>query len=152
MSCRLWIVLAFLAASGPQPVHAGASPETLTITLDEAKIAKLPGETSTLIVGNPMVADVTMLKSSDAIVLTGKGFGETNLIALNSHGAIIIEKQLRVVPAHSVVVVQKGTSRISYSCKPICMPTVQLGDDPKTFNEAGGEIALRNGFAAGAPK
>jgi Pilus formation protein N terminal region len=152
MPSRFWLALAFIAAFGPQPARAGAPPETLTITLDEAKIAKLPQGTSTLIVGNPMIADVTMIKSSDTMVLTGKGYGETNLIALDSHGAIILEKRLRVLPDNSVVVLQNGASRVSYSCKPDCMPAVQLGDDPKSFNEAGGEISARNGFAAGAVK
>ena len=152
MSSRFWLSLAFVAAFGPQPAYAGEPRETLAIMLDEATIAKLPEGTSTLIVGNPMIADVTMLKSSDAMVLTGKGYGETNLIALDAHGAVILEKQLRVLPDRSVVVLQNGASRVSYSCKPDCMPTVQLGDDPKSFNDAGGEITTRNGFAAGAVK
>ena len=152
MSSRFWLALAFVAAFGPEPARAATSPEVVTITLDEARIAKVPEGTSTLVVGNPMIADVTMLKGGDAMVLTGKGYGETNLIALDSHGAIILEKQLRVLPDRSVVVLQNGASRVSYACNPDCMPTVQLGDDPKTFNDAGGEITTRNGFAAGAVK
>ena len=152
MSSRFWLSLAFVAAFGSQPARAGAPLETLTINLDEAKVARLPQGTSTLVVGNPMIADVTMLKSSDAMVLTGKGYGETNLIALDSGGAIILEKRLRVLPNRSVVVLQNGASRVSYSCNPDCMPTVQLGDDPKSFSEAGGEITTRNGYAAGAVK
>lgn len=152
MSSRFWLALTFVAAFGPEPAHAAASPEVVTITLDEARVARIPEGTSTLVVGNPMIADVTMLKSGDAMVLTGKGYGETNLIALDSHGAIILEKQLRVLPDRSVVVLQNGASRVSYACNPDCMPTVQLGDDPKTFNDAGSEITTRNGFAAGAVK
>ncbi len=152
MSSRFWLTLAFVAAFGPEPAYAAASSEVVTITLDEARVAKIPEGTSTLVVGNPMIADVTMLKSGDAVVLTGKGYGETNLIALDSQGAIILEKQLRVLPDKSVVVLQNGGSRVSYACNPDCMPTVQLGDDPKTFNDAGGEITTRNGFAAGAVK
>ncbi len=152
MSSRLWLALAFVAAFGPQPARAGAPPETLTVTLDEARVARIPEGTTTLIVGNPMIADVTMLKGSDSMVLTGKGYGETNLIALDPHGAVIFEKRLRVLPDRSVVVLQNGASRVSYACNPDCMPTVQLGDDPKTFNDAGGEITSRNGFAAGAVK
>jgi|SRR5579871_3284995 len=152
MPSRFWLVLAFVAALGPQPARAAASPETLAITLDEAKIVKIPEGTSTLVVGNPMIADVTMLKASDAVVLTGKGYGETNLIAVDARGGVILEKRLKVLPDPSVVVLQNGSSRVSYACSPDCMPTVQLGDDPKTFNDAGGEITARNGLAAGAVK
>ena len=55
----------------------------------------------------------------------------------------------RVLPAKTVLVLQNGNSRISYACNPECMPTVQLGDDDKTFTEAGGQISSRNGYAAG---
>ena len=39
-----------------------------------------------MILGNPMIADVTMLKDTNAMVITGKGFGQTNLIAIDSAG------------------------------------------------------------------
>ena len=152
MSSRFWLALVFVAAFGPEPARAAAAPEIVTIKLDEARIARIPAGTSTLVIGNPMIADVTTLKTGDAIILTGKGYGETNLIGLDSQGAVIFEKQLRVLPNKSVLVLQNGASRVSYACNPDCMPTVQLGDDPKSFNDAGGEITTRNGFAAGAVK
>ena len=97
-----------------------------------------------------MIADVTMLKASGAMVVTGKGYGETNLIALDSAGSVIVEEQLRVLPATSVVVLQNRNSRVSHSCNPDCMPMVQLGDDPKNFKDAGDEITSRNTYAAGS--
>jgi Flp pilus assembly secretin CpaC len=152
MSSRFWLALAFVVAFAPQPARAETSTDVLAIRLDQARITKLPEGTSTLVVGNPMIADVTMLKTGNAMVLTGKGYGETNLIALDARGAIILERRLRVLPNKSVVVLQNGASRVSYSCNPDCMPTVQLGDDPKNFNDAGGEVTTRNGLAAGAVK
>jgi Flp pilus assembly secretin CpaC len=152
MSSRAWLALAFAVAFCATPAGADtrAESEVLKVTLDQAKIAKLPPGTSTLIIGNPMIADVTMLKNNGSMVITGKGFGRTNLIAIGADGAILNEQQLVVLPAKSVVVLQSGASRVSYACDPDCMPAVQLGDDPKTFAEAGGEISARNGFAAGA--
>jgi len=91
-----------------------------------------------------------MLKASGAMVVTGKGYGETNLIALDSAGSVVAEEQLRVLPARSVVVLQNGNSRVSYACNPDCMPMVQLGDDPKSFKDAGDEITSRNSYATGS--
>jgi putative type II/III system pilus formation protein len=91
-----------------------------------------------------------MLKNNNSMVITGKGFGQTNLIAIDAEGSIIEEKQVQVLPARTVLVLQNGNSRISYACNPQCMPSVQLGDDDKSFAEAGGQIATRNGYAAGA--
>ena len=123
--------------------------DVLRITIDQAKVVKVPAGATTLVIGNPLIADVTMLKSSAGMVVTGKGYGQTNLIALDDRGNILEEKQLRVEPGHTVLVVQRGDSRTSYSCDPWCMPTVQLGDDSKAFNDVGSQIQARNGWAGG---
>ena len=84
------------------------------------------------------------------MVITGKGFGQTNLIAIDGTGSLIEEEQIQVLPAKTVLVLQSGSSRISYSCNPTCMPTVQLGDDNDVFNKSGTQITMRNGFAEGS--
>jgi Pilus formation protein N terminal region len=149
MPSRLWRVAAFVLAFGPSPARAEA--DLIAVTLDQAKIARLPTGATPLIVGNPMIADVTMLKNNNSMVITGKGFGQTNLIAIDAGGLIIEERQVRVLPARTVLVLQNGTSRVSYACNPECMPTVQLGDDDKSFKDAGEQISSRNGYAAGGP-
>jgi hypothetical protein len=60
MSSRLWLAAAFVLAFGASP--ARAETDLIAVTLDQAKIAKLPAGATTLIIGNPMIADVTMLK------------------------------------------------------------------------------------------
>ncbi|MBV8662998.1 MAG: pilus assembly protein N-terminal domain-containing protein [Hyphomicrobiales bacterium] len=150
MSPRVSLLLA-LGGLVFAPVAALAgSPGALQITLDQAKVAKLPAGATTLVVGNPAIADVTMLKSGVGMVVTGKSYGETNLIALDAQGNIIDEKQIDVEPTRSVLVVQRGAERVSYWCNPTCMPTVQLGDDNKAFSEASGQIGARNSLAQGA--
>jgi Pilus formation protein N terminal region len=147
MSSRLWLAVAFVLAAGASPARAETS--TIAVTLDQAKIARLPLGTATLIVGNPMIADVTMLKNLNTMVITGKGFGQTNLIAIDNAGSLIVEEQIQVLPARTVLLLQNGSSRISYACNPTCMPTVQLGDDDKAFKDGGEQITTRNGYAAG---
>ena len=82
MSSRLWLAAAFVLAFGASP--ARAETDLIAVTLDQAKIAKLPAGATTLIIGNPMIADVAMLKNNNSMVITGKGFGQTNLIALDA--------------------------------------------------------------------
>ena len=146
MSSRLWLAVAFVLAAGASPARAETS--AIAVTLDQAKIAQLPRGTTTLIVGNPMIADVTMLKNNNTMIITGKGFGQTNLIAIDAAGSLIEERQIQVLPARTVLVLQNGSSRMSYACNPACMPTVQLGDDDKTFKDAGEQMSTRNGYAA----
>jgi Flp pilus assembly secretin CpaC len=147
MPSRLWLAAAFLVAAGATPAHAEMG--VIAVTLDQAKVAQLPQGTATLIVGNPMIADVTMLKTNNAMVITGKGFGQTNLIAIDAAGSVIDERQVRVLPAKTVLVLQSGASRMSYACNPDCMPSAQLGDDDKAFKDEGDQISARNGYAAG---
>ena len=146
MSSRLWLAVAFVLAAGASPARAETS--TIGVVLDQAKIARLPQGTATLIVGNPMIADVTMLKNNNTMVITGKSFGQTNLIAIDAAGSLIEEEQIQVAPSKAVLVLQSGNSRISYACDPNCMPTVQLGDDDKTFKDVGEQISTRNGYAS----
>ncbi len=147
MPSRLWLAAAFLVVAGASPARAETG--LIAVTLDQAKVAQLPQGTATLIVGNPMIADVTMLKNNNAMVITGKGFGQTNLIAIDAGGSVIDERQVRVLPARTVLVLQSGASRMSYACNPDCMPSVQLGDDDKAFKDEGDQISTRNGYAAG---
>jgi hypothetical protein len=147
MSSRFWLALAFVLAAGASPARAETG--VIKVTLDQAKIAELPRGTATLIVGNPMIADVTMLKNNNAMVITGKGFGQTNLVAIDAAGSVIDEEQVRVLPAKTVLVLQSGSSRMSYACNPDCMPSVQLGDDKDAFKDAGEQISTRNGYASG---
>jgi Flp pilus assembly secretin CpaC len=92
MSSRLWLAAAFVLASGASPARAETS--MIAVTLDQAKIARLPQGTATLIVGNPMIADVTMLKNNNTMIITGKGFGQTNLIAIDGAGSLIEEERV----------------------------------------------------------
>jgi Flp pilus assembly secretin CpaC len=127
-------------------VEAAAAEPALSVSIDQAKIAKVPDGTKTLVIGSPIVADVTLLHGSNTMVVTGKGYGETNLIALDGSGNVLEERIIRVEPTKSVVVVQRGMDRESYSCTPTCMPSVQLGDGP-LFNQASGQITQRNTLA-----
>ena len=153
MSPRVLHLLTVAAGLGLSSagVAAGsaAPPDVLKVTLDQAKVMQRPAGASTLVVGNPAIADVTMLKGGLAMVVTGKGYGETNMIALDAQGNIIDEKQIDVEPTRSVLVVQRGNDRASYWCNPTCMPTVQLGDEDKAFSEARGQISARNELAQG---
>jgi hypothetical protein len=145
---RALLCLAVVSGFGLSPVAAAPS-DVLKIILDQAQVAKVPAGTTTLVVGNPSIADVTMLKGGVGMVVTGKGYGQTNLVAIDAQGNILDEKQIVVAPTRNVLVVQRGDARSSYTCNPWCMPTVQLGDEDKTFNDAAAQISAHSGLAKG---
>ena len=138
------LALVFSATAG---AAAPATDDVLRVTLDQAQVAKLPANTKTIIIGNPAIADVTSLPGGAGMVVTGKGYGRTNLIALDAEGNLIDEKQIHVEPTRNVLVVQRGNSRESYSCDPICMPSAVLGDDAKVFSEVSGQVTAHDQLA-----
>jgi len=154
MMLRLSVSLALFLGFGAlaaQAAGSGGSPDILDVTMDHAKIQKIPEGVTTIVIGNPIVADVTMLKGSGVMVVTGKGFGETNLLALDAKGNVLVDQTVRVNPTRSVLVVQRGATRESFSCNPLCMPTVQIGDDVKAFEASTGQITAHNGLAQSGP-
>ncbi|MBX9741301.1 MAG: pilus assembly protein N-terminal domain-containing protein [Beijerinckiaceae bacterium] len=127
-----------------------AAAEIITVILDQAKIIQLPERTSTVIVGNPGVADVTLLKKNGRMIITAKGFGETNMLALDAQGNSIGESLVRVVAPEHALIVQRGLERESYSCNPRCQPTVNLGDTTRFMTETAGQVQQRNTFSSPA--
>ncbi len=141
-----------LALAGVLVAPAYGVEDTLTVTVDRARVVKVPAGAQTLVIGNPIVADVTLLKQSGTMIVTGKGFGETNLIALDKSGNPVAESVIRVVNGTNMLIVRRGMDRQSYTCAPRCQPTVKLGDDSKYFGEVAAQIQARNSQALGAGK
>jgi Flp pilus assembly secretin CpaC len=129
-------------------VPTSAGRDTVAVMIDHAKVVRLPERTQTVIIGNPMIADLTVQKNG-VVVVTGKSYGITNVIALDGAGALLAESLVRVQAAteSSVVIVQRGLERESYSCTPNCQPSILLGDANKYFSEIGGQAGQRNTLA-----
>jgi len=102
------------------------------------------------VVGNPLIADVT-LQSGGIIVVTGKGYGATNFIAMDRNGEVLVDRQIQVEgPTDQLVTVYRGVERESYSCMPICQRRVTLGDGETYFKSAIDQAGSLSGQAAGA--
>jgi hypothetical protein len=142
----LWIgtLLAATAAMAATAVMA----ETVAVNIDEARILRLPDKVATIVIGNPLIADAT-LQSGGILVLTGKGYGSTNLLVLDRGGQVIMDRtvQVRGPSGSNLVVVYKGIERESYSCAPLCEPRITLGDAPPYFANTLAQSGARSGQA-----
>jgi len=151
---RRTILAAVLAAAFvPLALPMGAAAADIGIVLDQAKLVKLPERVATIVIGNPLIADAAV-QAGGLMVITGKGYGTTNIIALDRGGAVLMEKTIEVVaPRADLVVVYRGVHRETYSCAPICEPRIMLGDSEKYFEGAISQTVTRSGMAQGnAPK
>jgi Flp pilus assembly secretin CpaC len=119
------LVSAFSAAPG-----MAAEGAAITVKANMARILRISAPAATVIIGNPGIADVT-IQDPQTLVLTGKSFGQTNLIVLDGMGNPIADTLVEVTIAQTdVVTIYQGSQRTSVSCTPNCLPTIMLGDDP----------------------
>jgi len=119
----------------------------IEVILDQARLIKLPDRVSTLVIGNPVIADAAV-QAGGWMIITGKGYGLTNIIALDRSGAILLEKTVEVQGPRDTVVVYRGIDRETYSCTPDCERRLTLGDAQAFFAATAGQITARNGLAA----
>lgn len=114
---------------------AQARSASVSVPLDEVRMVDFAQPISTLYIGNPAIADVTMIDKRHAFVL-GKAFGATNIVALDAAGLEISNRQVVVFGSGSAVVtLQRGAARTTYSCAAArCEPSPQPGDGKEPFD------------------
>ncbi|MET0435979.1 MAG: pilus assembly protein N-terminal domain-containing protein [Devosia sp.] len=101
----------------------------IDVKVNMARVLRISAPAATVIVGNPGIADVT-IQDPQTLILTGKSFGQTNLIVLDSLGEPIADTLIEVVQMQAgVTTVYQGQLRTTLACAPTCQPTVMLGDD-----------------------
>ena len=99
----------------------GAMAETgIQVVMNQAKIVKLARPADTIVIGNPAIADASV-QDATTVVLTGKGFGVTNLVILDSEGAPVVDEQVFVTrgDARSVRIYRRADIQ-TLSCTPLC--------------------------------
>ena len=134
----------------PAAGFAEPAMDTIAVNVDQAKLVKLPTRVATIVVGNPLIADVT-LQSGGVLVVTGKGYGATNFIAMDRTGEVLVDRVIEVEgPIDQLITVYRGVDRESYSCKPMCQRRVTLGDSDLYFKSTMDQAGTLSGQASGA--
>ena len=108
---------ALLLAGGAVPAMAE---EGIYVVMNQAKIVKLARPADTIIVGNPAIADASV-QDATTIVLTGKGFGVTNLVVLDAEGNPVVDQQVTVSrqTTDSLRIYRRADIQM-LSCTPYC--------------------------------
>src|ERR1700756_5757262 len=132
------------------PIVAVAEPldDAISVNVDQAKLFKLPNRVATIVVGNPLIADVT-LQNGGIIVVTGKGYGATNFIAMDRGGEVLVDRLIQVEgPTDQLVTVYRGVERETYSCMPVCQRRMTLGDGDTYFKSVSDQANQLSGQAS----
>jgi hypothetical protein len=134
----------------PAAAFADPPPQAIGVNIDQARLMKLPARVATIVIGNPLIADVT-LQPGGIVVVTGKGYGATNFIAMDRAGEVLVDRLIQVEgPADPIITVYRGIERESLSCMPICQPRITLGDADRYFKSAIDQAGSLSGQASGS--
>lgn len=138
---------AIFAAALLAPVPAYAN--DVSLSLDQVHTLTFKRPVATVYVGNPAIADITMIDARHAFV-QGKGYGRTNVVALNQDGAQVFNTNITVTGASSgsTVVLNRGAQRITLNCAgQRCEPTPMPGDGKDAYDPANGIASAHQGAA-----
>ena len=100
---------------------AAASADTgVQVVMNQAKIVKVARPIDTIVIGNSAIVDAAV-QNSTTIVLTGKGFGSTNVVVLDEEGQAIVDQQVTVSRQESGSVrIYRRSQMQTLSCTPYC--------------------------------
>jgi hypothetical protein len=139
--------LTFATAVACLAPRAEAQQPDLIVKFDQSQLLRLPRPAAEIIVGNPAIADVA-IQTGNLLVVTGKSFGITNIIALDAERQVIQDQRVMVRrDENSVVNVYKASERESYNCAPQCNPSLMPGDAEKFFTRTKTLSEAKIGFS-----
>ncbi|MEL6435367.1 MAG: pilus assembly protein N-terminal domain-containing protein [Pseudomonadota bacterium] len=108
-----------MAGSAATTTTASAEASGIQVSLNQARVIKLSRAAGTVIVGNPAIADAS-IGDAQTIVLTGRGFGRTNLVILDERGNPVFDEQVSVGRDEDVLRIYRRSNIETLSCTPFC--------------------------------
>lgn len=117
---RFATATAFALLAGTMSALAAGNDSGIEVVMNQAKIVKLTKDAATIVVGNPEIVDATV-QDARTIVLTGKGFGVTNLVILDPEGAPVVDEAVFVSRNDEKTLRIYRRSKVqTLSCTPFC--------------------------------
>jgi hypothetical protein len=146
---RAILAAAFLAAV---PAYAASKNDSVALALDEVHTLTFRTPVSTVYVGNPTIADVTMIDAKHAFV-QGKGYGRTNIVALNRDNVMVFNTHVTVTGSEGggTVTLNRGAQRVTLSCAGgRCEPSPTPGDGKDMYDALSGQVTAHQTAARSA--
>lgn len=108
------------------PAIVAAQSASLNVDIDQARRVQLRGAAASVIVGNPQIADVTVV-DANTLYITGKGYGVTEVVAVDPLGRTVFQSQVVVTAGDGGgrVRVWRGPAATEMACASSCSPSVR---------------------------
>ncbi len=115
------------------PTIGTAQSGSLNVEIDQAQRVQLRGPAGSVIVGNPAIADVTVV-DANTLYITGKGFGVTEVVAIDTVGRTVFQSQVVVSDGSGSgrVRIWRGGQSTEMACGASCSATIRgpVGNPP----------------------
>lgn len=123
---------ALLAAPGAAIAQSGR----ISVEIDQAQRVQLRGPAGSVIVGNPEIADVTVV-DANTLYITGKGYGVTEVVAVDPIGRTVFQSQVVVTAGDGAgrVRMWRGAQATEMACASSCSPSVRGTSGPVPASE-----------------
>jgi Flp pilus assembly secretin CpaC len=123
---------ALLAGPGLAVAQSGR----ISVEIDQAQRVQLSGPAGSVIVGNPAIADVTVV-DANTLYITGKGYGVTEVVAIDPIGRTVFQSQVVVTAGDGAgrVRVWRGAQATEMACAASCSTSVRGTSGPAAAAE-----------------
>ncbi len=146
---RLTATLMLLTALA-EPLAAQA----LTVPINHSVRLNISGAASSVVVGNPLIADVTVV-DSHTVFVSGRGYGATDVVVVDADGRTLFSGDITVAAGGGAVSLFRGAEKTSVACNPYCQEATgpastaaaNAATSPATPNAS---LAALGGLVAGA--
>lgn len=110
---------------------AVAQSRPLNVEIDRSARVALRGAAASVIVGNPAIADVTVV-DANTLYITGKGYGVTEVVAVDPIGRTVFQSQVVVTAGDGGgrVRVWRGAQATEMACASSCSPSLRGTSGP----------------------
>ena len=100
----------------------------ILVDIDYTEGFRLESRASQIVIGNPVIADVTV-RDEKYIFISGKSPGRTNMLVYGRDGKLKERYTVMVRDPNTYLTVQKGASdRLHYDCLPNCQRVLRIED------------------------
>ena len=124
------LMIAVAAVFGAALATPALAQDSLRVDIDQTARIQLRAPAGSVIVGNPQIADITVV-DANTLYVTGKGYGITEIVAVDSIGRTLFQSQIIVSAGdEGRVRVWRGGQVTEMACGSTCSPTQRSTGTP----------------------
>lgn len=140
---KILTIIVLLTISSTSLLAEPEKHKNIVIDIDFMRGLTFQRPASQIILGNPIIADITV-KDDKNIFLSGKSPGRTNMLIYGRDGELSEQFTLVVRDPNAYLTVFQGSKdRSHFDCEPLCQRVLRIEDRGQSAEEQRGRIAAQ---------